>query len=91
MMIDSPVIINSVWRRGGDILNSNSRINISEINMIRESVYITVLRISPLSNTMDSGTYSCQSVITSSPYLLYSDATQQVTVSVGGMCYVALL
>ena len=48
------------------------------------STYVTMLSISPLSNTMDSGQYSCQAVFGSDDYVLYTDASQQVTVTVGG-------
>ncbi len=84
-MIDSQVILNSVWRRGGEILNSNSRINISAIRMANPSLHRTILSISPVSNTMDSGQYSCQSAIVSSAYVLYTDASQQVTVRIEGI------
>lgn len=84
-MIDSPVRLNGIWRRGGQILNSNSHVNISTISMIRQSVYHTTLSISPLVNTLDSGQYSCQSDITSDAYVLYADTSQQVIVRIEGI------
>lgn len=91
-MIDSPVTLNSVWRRGGEILNSNSRFNISTIIMTGPSTYLTTLGISPLSNTMDSGQYSCQSVLLASDdYVLFTDGSQQVAVTVRGMFFISVL
>lgn len=74
-----------MWRRGGQILSSGSRVNISTITTAYPSIYGTTLSISPLSNTLDSGQYSCQSVITSEPYILYTDASQQISVRIGGI------
>ena len=82
--VDGQLTLNSVWRRGGEILNSNGRINISATSMIRPSIYRTTLSISPLSNTQDNGQYSCQSITTSSAYVLHADSSQQVTVRIGG-------
>jgi hypothetical protein len=83
-MVDSPVTLNSVWRRGGESLDSDGRVNVSMINMINQTVYYTMLSISPLSNTMDSGQYSCQSALESDAYVLYADASQQVPVRIAG-------
>ncbi len=82
--IDSPVTLNSIWRRAGVVLNSDSRVNISAISAISSSVYRTELSISPLINTMDSGQYSCQSVFTSDEYVQYADGSQQVLVGIAG-------
>ena len=81
---DSQVTFNSVWRRGGQILNSNGRVNISTSRMTSPLTYSTTLNISPLSNTIDSGQYSCQSAIPSEPYVLFTDASQQATVRIEG-------
>ena len=83
-MVDSEVTVNSVWRRGGQIISPNSRVNISTISMVRPSIYRTTLAISPLSNTLDSGQYTCQSAIVSNAYILYADASQQETVRIEG-------
>lgn len=83
-MIDSPVVLRSVWRRGGEILSSKNRFNISTVRMIRPSIYCTTLSISPLSNMLDNGQYNCQSVSMSSAYILYTDASHQVTLRIGG-------
>lgn len=84
--VDSAVALNSAWRRGGEVLNSNTRVNISAISRVYPSVYRTTLSISPLSSTMDSGQYSCQSSITSSAYILYTNTVQQVLVGIEGTC-----
>lgn len=86
-MVDSQVALNSIWRRGGQILSSNDRVSMS-ISMVRPSLYRTTLRISPLSSTMDSGQYSCQSGITSDEYVLYTNAIQQEVIGIGGI-YIA--
>ncbi len=83
-MIDSPLGLNGVWERGGEVLNSDRRVSISTISLIRPSTYQTTLSISPLSNTLDNGQYTCQSVLVSGTYVLYAEASQQVTVSIGG-------
>ena len=83
-MIDSQVRLSGIWRRGGVTLGSNGRVNASAITMIRPSVYQTTLTISPLSNTLDDGQYSCQSAILSDPFILYADASQQLRVRIGG-------
>lgn len=82
--VDTLMTLNSVWRRGGEELNSNGRVNVSTTTMIRPSVYRTTLSIIPLSNTMDSGQYTCQSVTISSAYVLFTDSSQQVSVGVEG-------
>lgn len=83
-VMGNPVTLDSIWRRGGDSLSSDSRVTISDINKISPHVYRTTLSIIPLNNTVDSGRYSCQSVITSTAYVLYTDASQQVLVRVEG-------
>ena len=83
-MIDSQVRLSGIWRRGGVTLGSNGRVNASAITIIRPSVYQTTLTISPLSNTLDDGQYTCQSTIPSDPFVLYADASQQVRVRIGG-------
>ena len=88
---DSQVTLNSVWRRGGQILNSNSRVNISTTHMTSPLTYSTTLQISPLSNTMDGGQYSCQSIISSEPYILYTDASRQATVRIEGTINIILI
>lgn len=84
-VIDSPVTLTSVWRRGGMSLSSDGRVNVSMIDMINQTVYRTTLSISPISNTMDGGQYSCQSVLVSDAYTLYADASQVVLVRTAGM------
>lgn len=84
-MIDTPVNFNSIWRRGGQSLQSGGRVNISAISMINPSTYQTILNISPLSNTVDSGLYSCRSALSSDTFVLYTDSSQQVALTVGGL------
>ena len=77
--------LSGVWRRGGEVINNSSRVNISVATLLRPSVYQTTISISPLSNTLDSGQYHCQSAITSNPFVLYADASQQVAIRIEGI------
>jgi len=83
-MVDSPVRMDAIWRRGGDVLSHNDRTNISAISMIQPSVYQTTLSISSLSNTIDSGVYSCQSVSMSTNYVFYADTSRKVSLRIAG-------
>ncbi len=83
--VDSSVTLNSVWRRGGQLLTSSTRVNATAVTMIRPSVFETTLRIHPLSNALDSGQYSCQSTINSEGYVIYEQSFQQVLITVQGM------
>lgn len=83
-MVNSEVTLSSMWRSGGQILSTNGRVNVSTTSMVRSSLYRKTLRISPLSNTMDGGQYSCQSDIASSDFVRYTNAIQQVVISIGG-------
>lgn len=79
------VTLNSIWRRGGDVLSSSTHITITAINTISPYLYRTTLSISPLSNTEDSGQYSCHSLVTSTAYVLHTDASHRVLVRVEGI------
>ena len=83
--VDNEVILSSVWRRGGRVLTSNSRVNITSVTMIRQSVYQTTLIIRPLSSTLDNGQYSCQSDIASENFVLYEQGMQQKLIGIGGV------
>lgn len=83
--VDSEFRVAGVWRRGGEMINSSRRVNISETALIRPSVYQTTISIRPISDTMDSGSYSCHSSIPSDQFVLFTDGSQQVTVNIEGM------
>ena len=83
--IDDVVALSSEWRKGGEVLNTNSHINVSTVSTISRSTYRSTLQISVLSSTIDGGHYSCHSSIASSAYVLYSDASHQVSVHIQGI------
>ena len=85
--VDSDVRVTGVWRRAGETLSNSSRISISETTLIGPSVYETTISISPLSDSVDSGQYSCQSAIMSSPFVRFTSGSQQVTVNIEGTKY----
>ena len=82
--VDTTVELNSVWRRGGELITNGSRVNISAISAIQPSVFQTTVNISPVSDTMDSGQYSCQSVIMSSQFVQFAGASRQIVVTIEG-------
>lgn len=82
--VDTTVEVNSVWRRGGEQITNSNRVNISAITAIRPSTFQTTFSISPLSDTMDSGQYSCQSVIMSNQFVRFTDDSHQVAVMIEG-------
>ena len=83
--IDTKVKVRGIWRRGGEVLNNNNRINITEVTLIEPSLYQTTLSISPLSDVLDGGQYSCQADFTSDSFVLYTDAFHQVMLRIEGM------
>ena len=82
--IDTEVRMNGIWRRGGEVLENNSRVNITEVTLIEPSIFQTTLRISPLSNEVDGGQHSCQTEFFSNPFILFTDALQQVVLRIEG-------
>ena len=82
--VDSEVSVAGVWRRGGEVVNNSSRVNVSPTTLVRPSVFQTTISVSPLSDTMDSGQYSCHSTITSTPFVLFGAGSHQVTLSIDG-------
>ena len=82
--VDTIVGVNGVWRRGGEQITNSSRVNISTVTAIQPSTFQTTASISPLSNTMDSGQYSCQSVFMSNQFVRFADASNQVAVMIEG-------
>ena len=82
--VDSDVRVTGVWRRAGETLGNSSRVSISETTLIGPSIYETTISICPLSDSVDSGQYSCQSIIMSSPFERFTSGSQQVTVDIEG-------
>lgn len=89
--IDTEVKVDGIWRRGGELLNNHSRVNITELILIDPSTYQTTLSISPLSDVLDSGQYTCQTDFTSDSFVLFTDAYQQVIVRIEGNKNILLL
>ncbi len=82
--IDTEVRMNGIWRRGGEVLENNSRINITQVVLIEPSIFQTILHISPLSDVLDGGQYSCQIEFTSNSFILFTDVLQQVMLRIEG-------
>ena len=82
--IDTEVRMNGIWRRGGEVLENNSRVNITEVALIEPSIFQTTLHISPLSDELDGGQYSCQTDFISSSFILFTNALQQVVLRIEG-------
>lgn len=82
--IDTEVKVDGIWRRVGKLLNNHSRVNITEVALIEPSIYQTTLSISPLSDVLDSGQYSCQTDFASNSFVLFIDAYQQVILRIEG-------
>jgi hypothetical protein len=78
------VELNSVWSRGGEVITNGSRVNISAISAIQPLIFQTTVYISPVSDTMDSGQYSCQSVVMSSQFVQVAGASRQIAVTIEG-------
>lgn len=70
------------------MITNGNRINISAASAIRPSAFQTTVYISPVSDTMDSGQYSCQSVIMSSQFVQFAGATRQIAVTIEGKYYI---
>lgn len=87
--VDTAVELNSVWSRGGEVITNGSRINISAASAIRPSIFQTTVYISPVSDTMDSGQYSCQSVSMSSQFVQFAGASRQIAVTIEGKYYIS--
>lgn len=82
--VDTTVELSTVWRRGGELITNSSRVNISAISVVRPSIFQTTVNISPLSDTLDSGQYSCQSVIISNQFVQFAVASGQIAVTIEG-------
>lgn len=85
--IDTEMRVNGIWRRGGEMLENNSHVNITEVASIEPSIFQITLHISPLSDILDSGQYSCQTEFTSDSFILFTDAFQQVILRIEGTCH----
>ena len=84
--VDIPVTVVTVWRRGGQVLTSSSRVNVSTTSSIASSLYRSTLLIRPASSSLDTGVYSCQSSIGSEAYVIYERGPAgQISITVQGV------
>ena len=84
--VDIPVTVVTVWRRGGQVLTSSSRVNMSTTSSIASSLYQSTLLIRPASSSLDTGVYSCQSSIGSEAYVIYERGPAgQISITVQGV------
>lgn len=85
--VDTAVEVTAVWRRGGQVLTSNSRRNITSVTSVRGSVYETTIAVRPLSSTLDGGRYSCEFLVRPYPtssYILTALGTDLLLVNIEG-------
>jgi len=78
--VDIPVTVLTVWRRGGQVLTSSGRVNVSTTSSMASSLYQATLLVRPTSSSLDTGVYSCQSSITSEAYVIYEQGSAEQTV-----------
>ena len=84
--VDTDVTVTAVWRRGGELLTSNSRRNITSVTFVRGSIYETTIAVSPLSNILDGGHYSCEFLVRPnlSSYILAAQGADLLLVNIEG-------
>ena len=83
--IDTEVRVDGIWKRGGEILENSGRINVTDVALIEPSILQTTLHISPISDTLDGGWYTCQTEFSSDSFIRFTDAFQQVTLTIEGI------
>lgn len=83
--IDTGVKVRGIWRRGSEVLNNINRINITELTLIEPSHFQTILNISPLSDVLDGGQYSCQTEFTSDSFVLFTNGFHQIMLTTEGI------
>ena len=74
--VDTPYVVSVMWLRSGVSIGNSDRIPISNVTQLSSYSYTARLGFNPLSSTEDTGTYTCQVVI--SPASVF---VQQVTQS----------
>jgi len=85
--VDTNVMVTAVWRRGGELLTSNNRRNITSVTFMRSSTYETTITVSPPSSILDGGHYSCEFLVRPYPassYILRAQGTDLVLVNIEG-------
>ena len=70
-VVDTPFTVNIVWVKSGEMLSNDYHISISNVTQLSSHVYQESIYLNPLSTTSDTGIYTCQVEIDSSPSLLY--------------------
>ncbi len=73
--VDTPHTVSVMWLRLGVSISNSDRTPISNVTQLSSYRYTSSLGLSPLSSTADTGTYTCQVVI-SSASVFVRQATQ---------------
>ena len=85
--VDTPVVLTGTWRRSGDLIANTSRAHISEVIQNSALVYQTSLSLVPLSSTLDSGQYECESLVrpdSGSEFVVMGRGSDTLSASVKG-------
>ena len=69
--VDTDVDILTTWTIGGQVVMSDGRRVLEHTEETSHLMYQTTLSISPLSDTLDSGVFSCSVTVTPSSTSLY--------------------
>ena len=92
--VDTPIVVTGTWRRAGELLSDDNHVLVSDITPLDGMTYQTNVTLSPLSNTQDSGQYSCEAAIgpqTASVFIIMSSDSDSVTLNVEGKLAVMLI
>ena len=58
--VDTAVTVNTTWRRSGEELWTLNHTSVSETTQSSATAYQSTITLSPLSQTLDNGVYSCE-------------------------------
>ena len=84
--VDTPVVVETVWRRSGLTLSTDDRIIISDVERTGPFRYESNLTFTTLS-TQDSGMYNCDVTVNpqpTSPFIIGTTGTATTTLNVTG-------
>ena len=66
-LVDTLVNVSILWRKSGVLISNNSRISVADVSRISNHVYWSRITFSPISMALDSGRYSCETLVSASP------------------------
>ena len=66
-LVDTQVNVSILWHKSGVLISNNSRISVSDVSQISNRVYQVRVTFSPVSMTLDSGQYSCETSVSAYP------------------------